>query len=280
MKHRYRKLKLNKNHDEKQRGKSVFEQKISSSEDFIRADEALFSAGLARSRSHGADLIKRGLVKFNKRPVLRPSKSVPKNELQLLSLVEGYNNGAVSRAAEKLSGAASAFHFNFKDKTVLDVGSSTGGFTQVALSLGAKKVIAVEVGTNQMVPELRNDPRVELHEKTDIRDFKTDQKIDAVVIDVSFISLTKILPELLSLSKTTGSNPDIIAMAKPQFEGQPSDLNSGVIKNSAIRRQILKDLEQWLKLNGFVIKLKADSSLSGKKGNEERFYWLSALIRK
>lgn len=275
MKHRYRSLKLNKTYAEKRRGKSVFEQKNSSNANLIRADEALFISGLARSRSHGADLIRRGLVKFSGRPVLRPSKTIPSDDISALSLVSGIKSTSVSRAGEKLAAASEAFKFNFKDKVVLDVGSSTGGFTQFALSSGAKKVIAVEVGTNQMVPELRADERVELHEKTDIREFHTEQKIDVIVIDVSFISLTKILPSVLNLSRETGSNPDILAMAKPQFEGQPDDLNAGVVKNSAIRRQILKDLEQWLKLNGFVIKQKQDNSLTGKKGNQERFYWLS-----
>lgn len=275
MKHRYRGLKLNKTHGEKKRGKSAFEQKNSSDDNYVRADEALFLSGLARSRSHGADLVKRGLVKFNQRTILRPSKTIPKDNLEALSLSEGAVSSAVSRAGEKLAGAAQAFGFDFKDKTVLDVGSSTGGFTQYALNKGAKKVIAVEVGTNQMAPEIRADSKVELHEKTDIRDFKTQQKIDVIVMDVSFISLTKILPSLLNLIKEAGSHPDIIAMAKPQFEGQPGDLNAGVIKNSAIRRRILKNLEDWLKLNNFVITKKQDSSLSGKKGNQERFYWLS-----
>jgi len=275
MKHRYRKLKLNKTYIEKKRGKSVFNQTDSSSPDYIRADEALFLLGLARSRSHGADLVRRSLVKFDNRPVLRPSKTIDKNHIAKLKLVAGANSSTVSRAGDKLSDASEAFKFSFNGKVVLDVGSSTGGFTQYALNNGAKKVIAVEVGTNQMVPELRFNEQVELHEKTDIRDFKTSQKIDVIVIDVSFISLTKILPSLLNLSKVTNSNPDILAMAKPQFEGQASDLNSGVVKNSAIRRQILKNLEDWLKLNNLVIKFKRDNQISGKKGNQERFYWLA-----
>ena len=275
MKHRYRKLKLNKTYIEKKRGKSVFNQTDSSSPDYIRADEALFLLGLARSRSHGADLVRRSLVKFDNRPVLRPSKTIDKNHIAKLKLVAGANSSTVSRAGDKLADASEAFKFSFNGKVVLDVGSSTGGFTQYALNNGAKKVIAVEVGTNQMVPELRFNEQVELHEKTDIRDFKTSQKIDVIVIDVSFISLTKILPSLLNLSRATNYNPDILAMAKPQFEGQANDLNSGVVKNSAIRRQILKNLEDWLKLNNLVIKFKRDNQISGKKGNQERFYWLT-----
>ena len=240
----------------------------------IRVDEALLILQIARSRSHGADLVRRQLINFKSRPVLRPSKTILKSEMKDLSLAEGAENKLVSRAGEKLAGAAESIKIDFKQKTVLDVGSSTGGFTQYALNKGAKKVIAVEVGTNQMAPSLRLDSRVELYEKTDIRDFKTDQKIDIIVIDVSFISLTKIMLSLKNLIKETESKTEIIAMAKPQFEGQPSDLNGGVVKNSAIRRQLLKNLESWLLNNGFIIKFKQDSKLAGKKGNEERFYWL------
>src|SRR5438552_731955 len=100
----------------------------------------------------------------------------------------------VSRGALKLASVADVLELDFKGKTVLDVGSSTGGFSDYALQHGAVRVIAVEAGTGQMHPSLRDDPRIELHEKTDIRDFKTDQAIDLAVIDVSFISLRDILP--------------------------------------------------------------------------------------
>lgn len=273
MKKRFAKLKTNKTYAEKKRGQSVLHQKdVAMDPEKIRVDEALMLLKLVRSRSHGADLVRRKLVKFDGRDVLRPSKTILKTEINSLNLIEGAKNKLVSRAGEKLAGAAEHFKLNFKDKTVLDVGSSTGGFTQYALNNGAKKVLAVEVGTNQMASELRNNEKIELHEKTDIRDFKTNEKIDIVVIDVSFISLTKIMKSVLSLSN---KDTIIIAMAKPQFEGQPSDLNSGVVKNSAIRRQILKNLESWFINNGCIIKFKQDSSLAGKKGNEERFYWLN-----
>ncbi len=278
MKKRFANLKTNKTYAEKKRGQSVLRQVAGPEPEKIRVDEALLILQIARSRSHGVDLVRRQLINFKSRPVLRPSKTILKSEMKDLSLVEGAENKLVSRAGEKLAGAAESFKLNFKDRVVLDVGSSTGGFTQYALNKGAKKVIAVEVGTNQMAPSLRLDSRVELHEKTDIRDFKTDQKIDIIVIDVSFISLTKILPSLLSLINKTNSKTNIIAMAKPQFEGQPNDLNGGVVKNSAIRRQLLKNLENWLLSSGFIIKFKQDSKLAGKKGNEERFYWLEVGV--
>ena len=150
----------------------------------------------------------------------------------------------------KLSDAARFFGFDFKDKIVLDIGSSTGGFTELALRNGAKKVIAVEKGTNQMKSPLRLDPRIDLHEKTDIFGVKTKEP-DVIVADVSFLSLTKILKYAkIHLSR---SNTDFLVMLKPQFEAKPYQLNKGVVKNEKIRREIIKNFEQWLKQNNFVI---------------------------
>ena len=171
----------------------------------------------------------------------------------------------------KLSDAVRFFGFDFKDKVVLDIGSSTGGFTELALKNGAKKVIAVEKGTNQMKAPLRYDPRVELHEKTDIFDFKTKEP-DVIVADVSFLSLTKILKYAkIHLSR---SDTDFLVMLKPQFEAKPHQLNKGVVKNEKIRREIIKNFEQWLKQNRFIIIKKRDNDLAGKNGNLERFYYL------
>lgn len=176
----------------------------------------------------------------------------------------------VNRGYQKIEGAARAFNFDFREKTVLDIGSSTGGFTKLALDRAAKQVIAVEKGTNQMVAPLRFDPRVDLHEKTDIFDFEA--KPDVIVADVSFLSLTKIL----KYAKTHLSTPttDFLVMLKPQFEAAPYQLTKGVVKNETIRREIIKNFEQWLKTNGFIIIKKRDNDLHGRHGNIERFYWL------
>ena len=171
-----------------------------------------------------------------------------------------------------MEGAARAFHFDFRNKTVLDIGSSTGGFTQYALDYGALKVIAVEKGTNQMAETTRSDPRVELHEKTDIFDFKPSNEINTVVADVSFLSLKPVLKYL----KTHLPNKpvDFLVMLKPQFEAAPHQLANGVVKNDKIRRDIIKNFEQWLKTNGYLIIDKHDNRLKGKTGNQERFYHL------
>lgn len=176
-----------------------------------------------------------------------------------------------TRGYTKLADAAEAFHFDFRGKTVLDIGSSTGGFTKYALDHGATKVIAVEKGTNQMESPLRYDPRIELREKTDIFDI-SGLEPDVIVADVSFISLTKILDH----AKRHLSSPhtEFLVMLKPQFEAKPYQLNRGVIKNEKTRREIIKNFESWLKSHNFVIMNKRDNRLRGKTGNQERFYLL------
>ncbi len=204
----------------------------------------------------------------------------------------------VSRAEEKLAGAARSFYGVglsserksqrkkssslkklghvpnfFKDKIVLDIGSSTGGFTEYALRNGAKKVIAVEKGTNQMAKPLRYDPRVELHEKTDILKFECAP--DVILADVSFTSLRPIL--LHVRDKIATDKTEMLIMLKPQFEAEPRQLVNGVVKNEKMRREIIKKFEQWLKQNGFIIVKKRDNTLAGKNGNVERFYLLKKV---
>lgn len=179
-----------------------------------------------------------------------------------------------SRGYRKIEGAVRAFNFDFRGKTVLDIGSSTGGFTEVALKYGAEKVIAVEKGSRQMKAPLRFDPRVELHEKTDIFDFRLpgNARPDVIVADVSFLSLTKILK--YATMELARRDTQFLVMLKPQFEARPEQLNKGVVKNEKMRREILKEFEFWLKRNGFVVVNKRDNELHGKTGNIERFYEL------
>lgn len=209
----------------------------------------------------------------------------------------------VGRAELKLKEAAEAFSYDFRGKTVLDIGSSTGGFTEYALKRGAERVIAVEKGTRQMKAPLRFDPRIDLREKTDIFTLRSghlseercptskdqnDQEvthmsqllddIDVVLADVSFVSLTKILTHVKK--HIVGKGTDFLVMLKPQFEAQPDQLNKGVVKNERMRREIMKSFEQWLMRNGFVIIKKRDNETVGKVGkNQERFYWLKTSLR-
>jgi len=182
----------------------------------------------------------------------------------------------VSRAGLKLASVAEYFHLNFQDKTVLDIGSSTGGFTDYSLRHGAKKVFAVDVGTDQLHPSLRSNPKIVLHEKTDIRDFYAGEAIDIIVGDVSFISLREILPHVAE--NLMNSSTVLIAMVKPQFEAGRHQVNKGIIKNDKVRRQILSDFEDWAR-KYFVILDKKDSEVAGSKGNLERFYKLKLAKR-
>ncbi len=238
----------------------------------MRLDKYLFQQGYFSSRSKAEQAIQDGLVIVQGRRIKNPGQVVRVSEkIKVLK-----TNQYVSRAAEKLLSVLGLLEVSFQDKVVLDIGSSTGGFTEVALQKDARRVVAVEIGTNQLHPKLQNNPKISLYEKTDIRDFAAQHsefknKIDVVVADVSFISLRLILPPVLPLLK---SGAELLIMCKPQFEAQPSDTNKGVVKNSKIRRQILKDFQNWLAENGFIILGKADSKISGAKGNLERFYHL------
>ncbi len=230
------------------------------------------------------------------RQAIRPGKNAPNRE-------------SFSRGYTKLMDVTRAFNFDFRNKIVLDIGSSTGGFTKCALDHGAKKVIAVEKGTNQMVKPLRYDKRIDLHEKTDIfsvriqddstrRNPESDKSRmgavrplrqvgqmqpetelscspDVIVADVSFISLKKVL----SYARNHLSNKDtsFLVMLKPQFEATPDQLLNGITKNHKIRHAIIAKFEQWLKDNNFVVVKKRDNQLKGKNGNIERFYWLKRI---
>lgn len=202
------------------------------------------------------------------------------------------NTEIVGRAELKLAGAVRAFGYDFRGKAVLDIGSSTGGFTELALRHGAVKVIAVEVGTKQMKAPLRFDSRVDLYEKTDffdmvganedgkllVKQIENDGElvkrlqVQTVVADVSFVSLKKILAHV---KRVVQRKADFLVMLKPQFEAGPERLNRGVVKNERMRREIMKDFEQWLARNGFAVVKKRDNEVVGKIGkNQERFYWL------
>jgi len=234
-----------------------------------RLDQELARRGLVVSRSQAESFIKLGEVKVDGVIVLKTGYLVDASNQIELTAAQQY----VSRAGLKLASVAQTLKLDFTDKVVLDVGSSTGGFTDYALRHGAKKVIAVDVGTNQLHPSLQNHALIELHEQTDIRTIgKLSSVPDIVVIDVSFISLREILPPV---SKLITKNSQVVAMVKPQFEAGKAQVNKGIIKNERIRRDILKDFESWAQKT-FVIIDKADSEVTGSKGNRERFYLLKS----
>lgn len=233
----------------------------------IRLDNLLVDRKMVESRSQAESYIKLGKITVDGIKRTKPGFFVDvDSELKILQRVQ-----YVSRAGLKLESVAKKMRIDFRNKTVLDVGSSTGGFTDYSLKNGANKVIAVDVGTDQLHPKLRLNKKVELHEKTDIRNLKTDQKIDVVVIDVSFISIKEILPSVVNLSN---KNSKIVAMVKPQFEAGRNGTVNGVVKNNSYRRKILQDFENWCRSNNLYIENKRDSEVKGTKGNQERFYIL------
>ena len=237
-----------------------------------RLDKALVERGLATTRSQADNFIRLGYVFLNKKIVQKSGTMVSDSDEIKLEKKETY----VSRAGLKLASVAEYFHLNFQDKTVLDIGSSTGGFTDYSLRHGAKKVFAVDVGTDQLHPSLRPNLKIALHEKTDIRDFYADEAVDIIVGDVSFISLREILPHVAENLMNTDTI--LVAMVKPQFEAGRHQVNKGIIKNDKVRRQILSDFEDWAK-KYFVILDKKDSEVAGSKGNLERFYKLKLAKR-
>lgn len=247
-----------------------------------RLDKIMVVRGYALTRSAAESWIRLGKVSVNGTVVTKPGYFADEHAVIVLAAEEQY----VSRAGLKLASVAGKFDVDFRGKTVLDVGSSTGGFTDYALQHGASKVYAIDVGTDQLHSSLRGDTRIELHEKTDIRDvilagsgkreegrnaLVTIEAPDIVVIDVSFISLREILPHIASFLLLPSSI--CLAMVKPQFEAGRDQVSKGVIKNDRVRREILHDFEAWAR-QYFVIVDKADSEVSGTKGNLERFYHL------
>ncbi len=256
-----------------------------------RLDVLLTARGFVSSRSQAESWIRLGKVTVDGRTVTKPGEFVAEDADIKLTAKERY----VSRAGLKLASVAKMLGVDFKNKTVLDVGSSTGGFTDYALQHGARKVIAVDVGTDQMHPDLRSDERIDLHEKTDIRSLRLQNKErrtqkeeaelyspfvvlrsvpDIILIDVSFISLRDILPYI---HKLCAPGTLVLAMVKPQFEAGREQVSKGIIKNDAVRRQILKDFEAWVR-RYFVVAGKRDSEVAGSKGNRERFYLLSKIL--
>jgi 23S rRNA (cytidine1920-2'-O)/16S rRNA (cytidine1409-2'-O)-methyltransferase len=244
-----------------------------------RLDQELVQRGLVSTRSQAESFIKLGKVLVDGRVVSKAGTLVDADYDIKLTITEQY----VSRAGLKLASVAALLGLDFRDKVVLDVGSSTGGFTDYALQHGAQRVVAVEVGTNQLHPSLHGDSRIELHEKTDVRDLTlkkqqpgkiTIEAPNIVVADVSFVSLRDILPHV---SQLMTHDSILVAMVKPQFEAAQENLkHKGVIKNDRMRRQILQGFELWSR-RYFVIRAKADSDVAGAKGNRERFYLLQKI---
>lgn len=235
----------------------------------VRLDKLLVNRGVVRSRSQAESFIKLGKILVDGKITTKSGKLVDVSaDVKLTS-----RNMYVSRAGLKLESVAESLGLDFSNNVVLDVGSSTGGFSDYALRHGARRIVAVDSGTNQLHPSLRSDSRIDLREQTDIRDISDlDTEINIVLVDVSFISIKQVLPHIMSL---ISNEAIVVAMVKPQFEVRSAKKkHKGVVKNDQIRREIFKDFELWaLKANLKIIN-KSDSLVFGEKGNRERFYLL------
>lgn len=240
----------------------------------IRADQLILARGLAESRARAQALIIAGLVFSGERPIGKAGDVLAEDAALT---VKGRDHPWVSRGGLKLAHALG--HAGWTDLsglTVLDVGASTGGFTDVALAHGAAKVFAVDVGYGQLDYRLRTDPRVVVLEKTNARYLKREQvpeMVDLVVCDASFIGLRTVLPAPLALTAETAR---LVALIKPQFEAGPGEAPKGVVRDPAVHARIQAAMAAWMAArSGWQVHDIVPSPIKGPEGNIE--FLLTAL---
>ncbi len=232
----------------------------------MRLDNYLDKASLAGSRTKAQAIIKDGLVSVNEKVILKSSFKVEDGD----SVDVAEHKEYVSRSAYKLSSFLDELHLKIDGDVALDIGSSTGGFTQVLLERGVKEVSAVDVGKEQLHKSLLEDKRVFSYESCDIREFKSEKTFDIVVSDVAFISLLYILDDIDRLVQNK-----IILLFKPQFEvGREAKRdNHGVVTDEKAIEKAMDKFEDACKLKEWNLVLKSPSKLSGKEGNLEYCYY-------
>ena len=230
-----------------------------------RIDKELVERQLITSRTRAQELIESGYVKCNDKIIYKCNYLV--SESDKLEIIKNDKLKYVSRGGLKLEKAINEFDINLKNKIIMDIGSSTGGFCDCALQNGAKKIIAVDVGTNLMHEMLRNNPKIELHEKTNFVD------IDVITCDVSFISLKQIIKKIYN----ENIRVDLICLIKPQFEcgKELADKYKGIILNKSIHKQLIKDLFYYFNSLNFYVKNFTFSPIKGGDGNIEYLVQLS-----
>lgn len=233
----------------------------------VRADQLLVQRGLAESRTRAQALILSGNVFAGDRRVAKAGDMLAE---ETALTVKGRDHPWVSRGGIKLDHGLTHFGFDVTGAVALDVGSSTGGFTDVLLSRGAAKVYAVDSGTNQLAWKLRSDPRVIVHEQTNARDLNTDivpEPVDIVVCDASFISLSKVLDAALGLAKPGAT---LVALIKPQFEAGRDEVGKGgVVRDPAVHQRVCHEAAEWVRSKGWNILGIEPSPITGPEGNVE-----------
>jgi len=232
-----------------------------------RADILLVERGLFESRARARAAIEAGLVSADHRPVAKPSEIIAADATLQAQPAHPF----VSRGGVKLAGALETYPIPIEDHVCLDVGASTGGFTEVLLANGAAMVFAVDVGRDQLHASLRDHPKVVSMEQTDIRDFEGKRlpaRPDVVVIDVSFISLKAVLPVALSLA---AAPMHLLALIKPQFEAGRKHSKRGIIRNAMVHQEICDDIMAFAASLGCTDIQVFPSSITGGDGNIEFF---------
>lgn len=236
----------------------------------IRLDQLLVARGLAESRSRAKAAIEAGGVTVDGQPARAASQMVA--EQAELVFVDAHD--FVSRAALKLDHALALWPVMVEGRTVLDVGASTGGFTEVCLQRGAARVWAVDVGQGQLHPRVAADPRVTSLERTDARTLTPaliPEPPSLIVCDASFIGLAKVLPAALALA---APDADLVTLVKPQFEAAgPGGGKKGVIRDPAVRQAALAGVADWLVRQGWAVQATAESPIPGGDGNIEFLLW-------
>jgi 23S rRNA (cytidine1920-2'-O)/16S rRNA (cytidine1409-2'-O)-methyltransferase len=241
-----------------------------------RLDIVLVRQGLAPSRERARALIMEGKVYVGERMIDKPGTLV-QSEVVCRLAEPSPELKYVSRGGLKLERALDEFHLEPAGLTVLDIGASTGGFTQCLLAYGAHKVYAIDVGHGQLAWSLRNDPRVIVMERTNIRHLTAlPERAQAAVVDVSFISLRLVLPPLVPLLLDS-TDTWVVALVKPQFEAGKAEVDrgSGVISDPAIHNRVLNELQEWIPQHtSFSIHGIVDSPVLGRDGNREFLFLL------
>ncbi len=237
----------------------------------VRLDQLLVTRGLAESRAKAKAAIEAGGVSVNGAPAKAASQAV--NEDAEIGYAAAHR--WVGRGALKLERALDLWPVAVEGRVVLDVGASTGGFTEVCLDRGAAKVFAVDVGFGQMHPKVAADPRVVNLERTDARELTPETIPEApslIVCDASFIGLSKVLPAALDLA---APDADLITLVKPQFEGAgPKDAGKkGVVKDPEVHAAAVESVRAWLENVGWSVQETAESPITGGDGNVEFLMW-------
>ena len=237
----------------------------------IRLDQLLVERGLAESRTRAQALVMAGHVLVGDAKALKPGQQVA-NDAEVS--VKGSDHPWVSRGGIKLAHALHEFGIDVVSMVAMDVGSSTGGFTDVLLTNGATKVYAVDSGTNQLAWKLRQDERVIVHEQTSARVLTAahiTESVDLIVCDASFIGLAKVLERPLTFAKPTAQ---LVALIKPQFEAGRAEVGKGgVVRNEAVHKRVCNEVQMWLVEKGWTIAGLTTSPITGPQGNVEFLVW-------